>query len=172
MPSRMALWTAASVSASVITSTSPFAPTRNPVSSLFSIGIRFFDFTATLIRLCLTFFALDARSGDTCGSPRRIGNFFEGCANSIVHKLKTFFLRTHGEHAGGLTWQVEEPVAHTQQDLLEIAPDGLQLRNFSGLDGILALLAATFRSHKPGTLLSELVARRTPTTGSNRAQVC
>jgi len=113
----------------------------------------------------------NARSRDTRRSPGRISNFFEGCANSIVHKLKTFFLRTHREHVGHLAWQVEEPIAHTQQDLLEVAPDGLQLRNFSGLDSILALLAATFRSYEPGTLLGELVARRASPTGSNRAQV-
>jgi len=171
MPSRMALWTAASVSASVITSTSPFGPTRNPVSSLFSIGIRFFDFTAILIRLCLTFFALNARSGDTCGSPSWISNFFEGCPNSIIDNFETFFLPTHREHVGGLAWQVEQTIAHTQDRLLEAAADGIKLDKLACLESVLALLATTFCRHKARALLGQLAAGGTSATSGDRAQM-
>ncbi|WP_377829384.1 hypothetical protein ACFKHW_05365 [Bradyrhizobium lupini] len=39
--------------------------------------------------------------GDLSRSPLRIGKLFEGCAHSVIHNLKAFFLPTHGEQIGG-----------------------------------------------------------------------
>jgi hypothetical protein len=118
-----------------------------------------------------TALALNARSGDTCGGPGWIGNLFESGANGIVHNSEAFGLRTHREHIGGLARQVEQSIAHAQEALLKATLDGVKLCNLACLDGVLALLAATFRGHKTRALLRKLITRRASATGSDRAQV-
>jgi hypothetical protein len=144
-------------------------PTRGSPSS--HVGDIIFFFVIMISLMNFANLAHNARSRNTRGSPSRISNFFERCANSIIHNLEAFFLPAHREHVGGLASQIEQSIAHAQESFLEAAADSLKLHKLGCLESVLALLAATFCGDKPRALLGEPVTGGTSATSGDGAQV-